>query len=182
MKFHQLTDLKTKKAAKRKGRGIAAGQGKTAGRGTKGQNSRSGGGVRPYFEGGQTPLVRRLPKLAGFHSHRRPAAVVYSGQLDDIKTNSKIIDNYVLAQAGLIPSAFEKVKIIKKGTITKAHQVQVQAISATAQEELLKAGGRFKRLPRPQRPASEKKTARHSKHAGGVAKSKIPASETNVVE
>ena len=114
MKFHQLTNLKTKKDSKRKGRGIAAGQGKTAGRGTKGQNSRSGGGVRPYFEGGQTPLVRRLPKLAGFRSHRRPVVVVYSGQLDDIKTNSKIIDNYVLAQAGLIPAAFEKVKIIKK--------------------------------------------------------------------
>lgn len=160
MKFNQLTNLKVNKSKKRKGRGISAGSGKTAGRGTKGQNSRSGGGVRPHFEGGQTPLVRRLPKLAGFKSHRPKAEIIYTGQLDDIKTNSKVIDNYVLAQAGLIKNAFSRVKLIKKGDIKRAHSLRIQAISAAAKEDLLKAKGDFKKVARSKKAISEKKKAR----------------------
>ena len=164
MKFNQLTNLKSNQSKKRKGRGIAAGSGKTAGRGTKGQNSRSGGGVRTYFEGGQTPLIQRLPKLPGFTSHRPETLTIYSGQLDSIKTNSKVIDNYVLVQAGLIEDAYRNVKLIRRGgEIKQAHQLQLQGASKQAQKDLIAAGGSFKKIPRPKRPASEKKRARREK-------------------
>ena len=164
-KYNQLTGLIKRKANKRKGRGIAAGQGKTAGRGTKGQKSRSGGSVRPYFEGGQTPLIRKLPKLPGFRSVRPPALTVYSGQLDELKTSSKIIDNHTLHQAGLISDGYSRVK----GSIEKAHRVRLQAVSAAAKADLEKAGGSFETAPRPQRPSSikkgERKTARQKAEA-----------------
>ena len=166
MKFNQLPGLAPRQAKRRHGRGISAGLGKTAGRGTKGQKSRSGGGVRPHFEGGQTPLVRRLPKLAGFRSRRPPSRTVYSGQLDEIKTNSKVIDNYVLAQAGLVPDAYSSVKLIKKGGVLKAlkddqpHNVRLQGISPAALKALVGAGGSFEKVARPQRPASKKKAGR----------------------
>ena len=174
MKFNQLTDLKTNKPRKRKARGIAAGSGKTAGRGTKGQNSRSGGGVRPHFEGGQTPLVRLLPKLAGFKSHRPKADIIYTGELDGIKTNSKVIDNYVLAQAGLVKDAFSRVKLIKKGEIKQAHSLQVQAISAAAKDDLLKAKGDFKKVSRFRKPVSEKKKARSDARKAVAGKENHP--------
>ncbi|MCY3804748.1 MAG: 50S ribosomal protein L15 [Candidatus Saccharibacteria bacterium] len=159
MKFNQL-NLTSFKNQRRRGRGIAAGLGKTAGRGTKGQKSRSGGRTRPYFEGGQTPLVRRLPKLAGFRSHRPKAQTVYTEQLDQIKTTSKIIDNHVLFQQGLIDDEYRTVKIISKGQVSQAHQVQVQRISKTALNNIQQAGGDFKKISRPQRPNSTKKTER----------------------
>ena len=181
MKFHQLAGLKKKRPTKRKGRGIAAGQGKTAGRGTKGQNSRSGGRVRPHFEGGQTPLVRRLPKKAGFRSHRLPAEVIYSGQLDGITTSSKVIDNHVLARVGLVTDAYSRVKLIKKGAITKAHRISLQAVSAAARTALEKAGGSFELSARSQRPASEKKAGRSSSRFKATIKKDAPAA-TDVVK
>ena len=181
MKFHQLPSLKKKRPTKRKGRGIAAGQGKTAGRGTKGQNSRSGGRVRPHFEGGQTPLVRRLPKKAGFRSHRPPADIVYSGQLDSLATTSKIIDNHALARAGLVPDAYSRVKLIKKGAITKAHRVGLQAASTAAKTALKEAGGSFEVSNRPQRPASEKKAGRSNSRLKLAAK-KETSSTKDVVK
>ena len=180
MKINHLNRPAKAKTSKRKGRGIAAGSGKTAGRGTKGQRARSGGRVRPHFEGGQTPLVRRLPKLAGFRSHRPKALTIYTGQLDDIKTNSKVIDNYVLAQAGLVPDAYSSVKLIKRGGMEKAlkasgdqpHHVALQGISAAARKMLVGAGGSFKQAPRPQRPTSDKKQGRREKRETKTAKEK----------
>ena len=87
MKFHQL-EISSKKDRKRVGRGISAGGGKTAGRGTKGQNSRSGGRVRPGFEGGQNPIIARLPKLPGFTSHRPVIQVVTPSNLSEINQES----------------------------------------------------------------------------------------------
>jgi large subunit ribosomal protein L15 len=98
MKYHELK-VASKKSSKRVGRGISAGQGKTAGRGTKGQSSRTGGRVRPGFEGGQNPLYQRLPKLPGFTSHRPKTENVYTGQLDEF--SSKTVDNFTVANAGL---------------------------------------------------------------------------------
>src|SRR5438128_5015070 len=112
MKYHELTTAK-RKSSNRVGRGIAAGGGKTAGRGTKGQSSRTGGRVRPGFEGGQNPLYMRLPKLPGFHSHRPKTEVVYTGQLDQFA--NKTADNAALAAAGLIASPFSRVKLVVKG-------------------------------------------------------------------
>ena len=181
MKINQLDKLRTAKARKRKGRGIAAGSGKTAGRGTKGQKSRSGGGVRPHFEGGQTPLIRRLPKLPGFKSHRPEVLTVYTGQLDDIKTNSKIIDNYVLKQVGLIGDAYANVKLIKRGEVKEAHQLQLQAASKAAVAALKAAGGGFEKSRRPKRPASDKKRGRREGRQPAVAKKKVSA-QANVVK
>src|SRR5215210_3710025 len=111
MKLHDLVpNPGSKKNRKRKGRGISAGQGKTAGRGTKGQGARKSGGVRPGFEGGQMPLYMRLPKLRGFTSKRPPTYNVYTSAINQIKKSP--IDNKVLAEEGLIPEEFVRVKLI----------------------------------------------------------------------
>ena len=174
MKYNQLAGGRPRPAKKRPGRGIAAGGGKTAGRGTKGQNARSGGRVRPYFEGGQTPLVRRLPKLAGFRSRRPKAETVYTGQLDGLKAGLKTVDNHALAQAGLISGPYVRAKLIKRGALKRAHDLRLQAASAAAQAALLEAGGRFKPAGRPQRPASEKKRGRAAARAKNRQKGRRP--------
>src|SRR5581483_1554906 len=97
------------------GRGISAGRGKTAGRGTKGQGARKSP-VRAGFEGGQMPLYMRLPKLRGFKSHRRGVENVYTGQLDKLKIPA--IDTAVLFEAGLISSPYAKTKLLLKGELT----------------------------------------------------------------
>src|ERR1051326_1332742 len=108
MKYNELIVAK-QKSLKRVGRGIAAGQGKTAGRGTKGQLARTGSSRKPGFEGGQNPLMQRLPKLRGFTSHRTPQSNVYTGQLDAL--SAKTIDTTALAEAGLIANAYVSVKL-----------------------------------------------------------------------
>lgn len=154
MKFNELQVDKAK-SAKRVGRGIAAGQGKTAGRGTKGQKSRTGSRKRPGFEGGQNPLMQRLPKLPGFTSKRTRAEVVYTGQLDAFA--GKTVDAESLAKAGLITNAFVKVKVIANGEVTKKVTVKAQAISASALAAVQKAGGSFEKVEISARPASKKK-------------------------
>lgn len=155
MKFNELQTEKSK-SAKRVGRGIAAGQGKTAGRGTKGQMARTGATRRPGFEGGQNPLMQRLPKLPGFKSKATRAEVVYTGQLDAFA--GKTADAEAFAKAGLISSAFVKVKIIANGEITKKVAVKAQGISASALEAVQKAGGSFEKVAINARPTSAKKT------------------------
>jgi large subunit ribosomal protein L15 len=153
MSYNNL-ELTPKKSTKRVGRGIAAGQGKTAGRGTKGQKSRTGFSRRPGFEGGQTPLAQRFPKLKGFKSHRTPAEVVYTGDLDALAAK---IDNHVLADAGLVTSAFTRVKIVVNGDVTKKHTVSLQAASKTAIAAIEKAGGSFTSVAQVKRPVTSKK-------------------------
>lgn len=140
MKFNQLS-IKSNKKTNRVGRGISAGQGKTAGRGTKGQGSRKSGGVRPGFEGGQMPLYMRIPKLRGFTSKRVPATVIYTGQLDAIGKTA--VDTKVLAEAGLIENQYVCVKLVSKGAITKKVNVKLQAATKTAAAAVKKAGGSF---------------------------------------
>jgi large subunit ribosomal protein L15 len=154
MKYNELT-IDKNKAKRRVGRGIAAGQGKTAGRGTKGQGARKSGGVRPGFEGGQMPLYMRVPKLRGFKSKRTPNEVIYTGQLDDIK--SATIDTAVLAEAKLISDPYVSVKLISKGELKTKKTVKVQAASAGAIELLNKAGGTFSATPRLAREAKKSK-------------------------
>lgn len=155
MKFNQL-QVEKNRAGKRVGRGIAGGQGKTAGRGTKGQKARTGSSARPGFEGGQNPLMQRLPKLPGFTSKATRAEVVYTGQLDAF--GGKVADAEALAKAGLISSQYVKVKVIAKGEVTKKVSVKVQAISASALEAVQKAGGSFEKVAVNARPTSAKKT------------------------
>lgn len=144
MKFNELETTK-KKSATRVGRGIAAGKGKTAGRGTKGQNSRSGGRVRPGFEGGQSPLYMQLPKLPGFRSIRPKAEVIFTGQLD--KFAGKTADNFTLAEANFITSPYVRVKLLVNGEVTSKVTVRVQLASAKAIEMVQKAGGTFAATP-----------------------------------
>jgi large subunit ribosomal protein L15 len=154
MKYHEL-QISKHKNPKRVGRGIAAGQGKTAGRGTKGQKSRTGSSRKPGFEGGQTPLIQRLPKLHGFRSFKVPAEVVYTGQLNDLK--AKTIDTAALAEAGLISNPYVKVKLLAKGDIAKSVAVKLQAASEAAVAAVKKAGGSFEQVSRVGRSALAKK-------------------------
>ena len=155
MKFNELNITSHKKAT-RVGRGIAAGKGKTAGRGTKGQNSRTGGHVRPGFEGGQNPLYMRLPKLPGFRSNRPKAEVVYTGQLDAVGAT---IDNFTLHKAGLVSSPYVRVKLISKGSVSKKAAVKLQLASESAAAAVAKAGGSFTKTPQIGRKKQEKAPA-----------------------
>jgi large subunit ribosomal protein L15 len=142
MKLHELRPAKgANKRRKRVGRGIAAGQGKTAGRGTKGQNARSGGGVRPYFEGGQLPLVRRLPHKRGFTNifkvHYTP---VNLDRLDDFSAGDEV-SPATLAEAGIIKSSQEPVVILGHGELDRPLMVKAPRFSKSAREKILAAGG-----------------------------------------
>jgi large subunit ribosomal protein L15 len=152
MQYHELTSPH-KKSKRRVGRGIAAGQGKTAGRGTKGQGSRTGSSKRPGFEGGQNPLMQRLPKLRGFRSFKTPAVNVYTDQLAGFGSK---INTEVLAAKGEIESPYVRVKLLFRGEITKPVTVELQAASLNAIEAVQKAGGSFKAVPRLKRPAKVK--------------------------
>ncbi len=160
MSYNDLK-LSSNKSRNRVGRGISAGQGKTAGRGTKGQRARTGKKLRAGFEGGQNPLMMRLPKLPGFTSHRTPPQVIYTGQLD--KLPAKQITSQELAEAGLINDAFSAVKLITKGEVTKAIKLEVQGASASAIAAVEKAGGKVTIVDRPKQPkTSDKKATKNS--------------------
>ncbi len=151
MKFNELKTTKTK-SARRVGRGTASGSGKTAGRGTKGYGSRAGSKRRPGFEGGQNPLMQRLPKLRGFRSFKVAAETVYTGQLDAVKG---AITNTSLFEAGLVSSPYTRVKLIVRGEITGKHTVKLQTASAAAITMLQKTGGSFEAVDQQLRPSSK---------------------------
>jgi len=151
MKFNELTVAKTKNST-RVGRGISAGRGKTAGRGTKGQKARSGSGKKEGFEGGQTPIMMRAPKLRGFRSFRPETETVYTGQLSAFKGD---VDNLVLAEAGILKSAFSNAKVVVKGELTSAVKVALQGASEKAKEAIQKAGGSFSKVERPKQVSSK---------------------------
>lgn len=151
MKLHNLRPAKrAKKKRKRVGRGIAAGQGKTAGRGTKGQNARSGGGVRPYFEGGQLPLVRKLPFARGV-GFSNPWKVEYKpvnlGRLLNYFEDGAVVSPETLAEVGIIKSAGELVAILGEGELDRAYSVRAHRISASARQKIEAAGGTVEKLP-----------------------------------
>ena len=151
MKFNQLT-VSSNVSKTRVGRGISAGRGKTAGRGTKGQKSRAGSGKKEGFEGGQTPIMMRAPKLRGFRSLTPKAEVVYTGQLSAFKGD---VDNLTLADAGIVKSAFSRVKVVTKGELNSAVKVSLQGASATAIEAIQKAGGSFTKVQRPKQVSTK---------------------------
>ena len=152
MKYNDLTVEKNTRPS-RKGRGISAGQGKTAGRGTKGQKSRTGHRKLPAgFMGGQRAIMQAVPKLKGFKSHHAKAEVVYTDRLNEL---SGKVDNYALAEAQLITSPFVKVKVITRGEVTSKIDLETQFASKTAVEAIAKAGGSFKKVAILQRPSKE---------------------------
>ncbi len=142
----------SRKKRKRKGRGIAAGQGRTCGRGQKGAGARSGHKKRSWFEGGQMPLARRLPKR-GFHNQfREPRQVVNLRDLARFKAGT-VIDSKALAEAGLVPSANRPVKILAAGDLAGTVTLVVDAISAQARQKVEAAGGTVElRPPRSRGP------------------------------
>ncbi len=149
MKLHDLRpNPGAKKKRKRVGRGISAGQGKTAGRGTKGQNARSGGGKGIYFEGGQLPLARRLPYKRGFTNIRK---VYYKpvnlGRLAEIDFGDVEVTPEVLAAIGLIKKPTDPVVILGDGDIHAALTVKAHRFSAAARQKIEAAGGKVEVLP-----------------------------------
>ena len=146
MKYNEL-QVKANKDRKRVGRGISAGQGKTAGRGTKGQGARTGKKLGATFQGGQRTLVRAVPKARGFKSLRTPAQVVYLDTLNQLK--GQTVDNFTLYEAGYIDTPFHMVKVIVRGEITEKVTLHMANISKTAEAAVVKAGGSFVKTPVP---------------------------------
>lgn len=148
----KINDLRPDKGAtqkrKRVGRGIAAGQGKSAGRGTKGTGARRGGGKGPYFEGGQLPLVRRLPFKRGFTNiFRIEYQEVNIDELDALFDKKAVITPVELAERRLIRDADKPVKVLGRGEVGKAFTVRAHAYSRSAREKLAAAGGTVEDLP-----------------------------------
>jgi len=143
MKLHELSPTEgSAKAAWRKGRGTGSGNGKTAGKGHKGQNARSGGGVRPGFEGGQIPLYRKHPKR-GFHNKfAKVYAVVNVEQLNRFEDGA-VVDIEALREMKIVRKVVDGVKILGNGELTRKLTVKATVFSATAKEKIEAAGGKI---------------------------------------
>ena len=157
MKYHEL-DAKAHTDRKRVGRGNGSNHGTTAGRGTKGQNARTGKKLSATFMGGQGPLVRRIPKKKGFTSMRVPAQVVYLDQLAALK--NKTADNHTLFEAGLVNTPHHSVKVISRGELSNKVTVKVQAASASSIAAIEKAGGSFEKVAVPLKKAESKEAGK----------------------
>ena len=143
MKLHELSPQEgSVKERFRKGRGAGSGNGKTAGKGHKGQNARSGGGVRPGFEGGQLPLYRKLPKR-GFKNFRfgKDYAIINVQSLNKFN-DGDVVDAAALLNAGIIHNVFDGVKVLGEGEIAKKLTVKAAIFSASAKEKIEAAGGK----------------------------------------
>lgn len=147
MKLHDLQPAEgSKKKRTRVGRGIAAGKGKTAGRGTKGQGARRGKPKGPYFEGGQLPLVRRLPFKRGFNNiFRIEYQEVNLSRLDALEDGTKVTPK-LLAERGFIRDAAKPVVILGNGDLKKKLSIQAHRFTKSAEEKITKAGGSTEKL------------------------------------
>ena len=142
MKLYELSPAAgSVKDVKRIGRGHGSGNGKTAGKGHKGQNARSGGGVRPGFEGGQMPMTRRIPKRGFNNIFATEYSVVNVSDLDQF-VDGTVVDADLLKASGLIKKTNDGVKILGNGELTKNLTVKAAAFSASAKEKIEKAGGK----------------------------------------
>jgi len=142
MKLNELTSVPgSRKEPKRIGRGIGSGQGKTAGKGHKGQKARSGSGMRPGFEGGQMPLQRRIPKRGFVNKFAKSIAAVNVGALEKFEDGASV-DTQALLDAGLVKVCCDGVKILGNGKLTKKLDVKVAAFSDSAKQKIEAAGGK----------------------------------------
>lgn len=143
MKLHELTPAAgSKKDVKRIGRGAGSGQGKTAGKGHKGQKARAGRGMRPGFEGGQMPLQRRIPKRGFNNIFAKEIAIVNVAALDQRFNDGDVVDVAALVKSGLVKKELDGVKVLGNGEITKKITVQANAFSDSAKEKIEAAGGK----------------------------------------
>lgn len=142
MKLHDIKPAQgSRLPAVRKGRGTGSGLGKTAGRGHKGQKARAGGGKGPYFEGGQTPLQRRMPKRGFANIFKKEYVVINLKQLDERFDDGTIVTPAVLVEAGLVKNVRDGIRILGNGEISKALTVKAQGFSRTAVDKIIAAGG-----------------------------------------
>ncbi len=142
MKLYELSPAPgSVKDVKRVGRGHGSGNGKTAGKGHKGQKARSGGSIRPGFEGGQTSLARRIPKRGFNNIFRTEYVAINVSQLEQF-VDGTVVDTELLKAAGLVKNAKDGIKILGNGELTKNLTVKVAAVSASAKEKIEKAGGK----------------------------------------
>jgi len=142
MKLHELSPAPgSVKDAWRKGRGPGSGNGKTAGKGHKGQNARSGGGVRPGFEGGQLPLYRKLPKR-GFKNRFATEYAIVNVSALDVFEDGTVVNLDKLMEAGIIRKPLDGLKVLGNGEITKKLTVEASIFSASAKEKIEAAGGK----------------------------------------
>ena len=142
MNLHELSPAGSNTKAYRKGRGAGSGNGKTGGRGQKGQWARSGGGVRVGFEGGQMPLARRLPKR-GFHNiFAKPLESINVSALEKFEDGA-VVNAQALLEKGILSKCQYGVKILGNGNLTKKLHVQASAFSASAKEKIVAAGGKY---------------------------------------
>jgi large subunit ribosomal protein L15 len=141
MKLHELKPAEgSTHSPKRVGRGVGSGWGKTAGRGNKGHNARSGGGVRPGFEGGQMPLHRRLPKRGFTNIFKKVFAVVNVGDLSRFEQGA-VVDQASLLRSGLVKGRQDGIKLLGQGDIDIALTVKLNAVSRSAKAKIEAAGG-----------------------------------------
>ena len=143
MKLHELSPVPgSNKKAFRVGRGAGSGNGKTAGKGHKGQNARSGGGVRPGFEGGQIPLSRKLPKRGFNNVFAKEYVIVNVETINNVFEDGAVVNAATLLEKGVIKKTLDGVKVLGRGEITKKVTVQATKISASAKEKIEAAGGK----------------------------------------
>jgi len=146
MKLNELSPAAgSAKAAYRKGRGPGSGNGKTAGKGHKGQNARSGGGVRPGFEGGQLPLYRKLPKR-GFNNRFAVNYAIVNVEALNAFDDGAVVDAAALKAAKLVRKELDGIKVLGNGELTKALTVKATVFSATAKEKIEAAGGKIEEV------------------------------------
>jgi large subunit ribosomal protein L15 len=142
MKLSELSPAEgSRKARKRLGRGIGSGSGKTAGRGTKGQNSRSGGGVRPGFEGGQMPIHRRLPKKGFTNIFKKNFAVINVRDLAKFESGS-VVDEVAVYKSGLVKGKSDGIKLLGVGEIDFPLTIKLSKVSQSATDKIAAAGGK----------------------------------------
>lgn len=143
MKLHELKPVEgARKTRKRVGRGTSSGMGKTSGRGHKGQNARSGGGVRPAFEGGQTPLFKRLPKRGFTNVNRKDYAIVNVGDLN-VFENGTEVTIASLKEQGLVKKEYDGLKILGNGNLQVSLTVKANKFSKSAEKSIVDAGGKI---------------------------------------
>lgn len=142
MKLHELSPAAgSTKERKRIGRGAGSGQGKTAGKGHKGQKARAGRGMRAGFEGGQMPLQRRLPKRGFNNIFRKEIVAVNVADLEARFENGAVVDVESLKQVGLVKNSFDGIKVLGNGELTKKLTVKADAFSESAKQKIEAAGG-----------------------------------------
>ena len=149
MKAHDLRpDLGATKKRKRVGRGTGSGKGRTSGRGTKGQNSRTGGGVPVTFEGGQLPLVKRLPKMRGFNNRFKVEYVPVNLDFIEARFDADAnVDPETLAEVGLLGNVSDPIVVLARGEVSKPVHVKAHRVSGSAKEKIEAAGGSVEILP-----------------------------------